>query len=133
MERKITILVTDDDEDDREFISDAFISKGLEDSIQQFANGKELVDFLNQTQEIDDCIVLLDLNMPIKDGYQALKEIKENDRLKTIPVIMLTTSASSFDQDRCKKLGCKEYILKPFSFTVYEQIADQVLKIFDNH
>lgn len=126
----ITLLITDDDTEDREFITDALTEKGFKGNIKYFENGERLLRFLcdEHTPGHHDYVVLLDLNMPIKDGYITLGELKKDHTLKHIPVVVLTSSSRANDRDLCIELGCGRYLQKPLSFREYEILADNILE-----
>ena len=117
------ILVADDDADDRMLIEEAFDESENGNQIEFVKDGEELMEFLRRegdytgrTEESDPGIILLDLNMPRKDGRVALKEIKEDPQLRQIPVIILTTSKADEDIIRTYQLGVSSFITKPKSF-----------------
>ena len=119
----ITILMAEDDEDDRLLATEALEEARLANSLQCVENGEELLDYLNHRGKYADKdafplpgFILLDLNMPKKDGREALQEIKKDPELKKIPIIILTTSQS--EEDICKSydLGANSYIVKPVTF-----------------
>ncbi|WP_420155600.1 response regulator [Siphonobacter sp.] len=129
MNTQIPILVADDDEDDRFLIRTAFRDSQLTNDIFFVADGVELMQFLYHQGPYADAvnyprpgIIFLDLNMPRKDGWEALSEIKQNPDLKAIPVVVLTTSNSERDILRTYESGANCYITKPISF-------DQLLQI----
>jgi len=116
------ILVAEDDDDDRVLIESAFQENGYGNVIKFVDNGAELVNYLKKagadkpsTRNLP-VFVLLDLNMPKKDGREALKEIKENKSLKKIPVIIFTTTRNEIEIAKCYELGANSYIVKPSLF-----------------
>ena len=119
----VYILVAEDDFDDRFLLETAFIEKGYHERLTFVENGIELLDYLNnqlnQTglQEANlPRFILLDLNMPKKDGREVLKEIKEDERFKRIPVIVFTTNKNANEIKRCYELGANTYVVKPVGF-----------------
>lgn len=121
--RKITILMADDDEDDRMLAKDAFEENHLSNDLRFVEDGKELMDYLLRRGRYADRadsprpgLILLDLNMPRKDGRECLEEIKSHPSLKRIPVIVLTTSKAEEDLYRTYELGVNSYITKPVTF-----------------
>lgn len=120
--KPITILMADDDEDDLMLTRDAFLENRLGNELKFVRNGEELMDYLNHRGEYsaDNApmpdLILLDLNMPKKDGREALKEIKSNDRFKQIPVVILTTSKAEEDIIKSYELGVNSFITKPVTF-----------------
>ncbi|MDX5419958.1 MAG: response regulator [Hymenobacteraceae bacterium] len=122
--RSIVILIADDDAEDRMLVKDALEESRLKNSIHFVENGEELMDYLHHRGKYADTneyptpgLILLDLNMPKKDGREALKEIKADDRLKLIPVVVLTTSKAEEDILRTYDLGVSSFIAKPVTFT----------------
>jgi len=122
------ILIAEDDKDDQVFIKHALEGKAFDGRIECVENGIMLLDFLRQTSEPPG-LILLDLNMPLKDGYETLRELKTDPQLRKIPTIILTSSMSSDDEVRCTKLGCNQFIRKPFSVNEYIQLADGLLNM----
>jgi CheY-like chemotaxis protein len=122
--RPITILMADDDEEDRDLTGEALQRAHLSNEIRYVGDGQELLDYLRGEGRYgeggDDAptpgIILLDLNMPKKDGREALAEIKADPRLKTIPVVVMTTSRDEEDVIRSYDLGVNSFITKPVTF-----------------
>ena len=123
--KTITILMADDDEDDRMFAQDALVEARLANHIDFVEDGEELMDYLRHRGKYDNDngngptrpgLILLDLNMPRKDGREALKEIKADPNLRQIPVVVLTTSKAQEDIFRTYDLGVSSFITKPVSF-----------------
>ncbi|UCE71021.1 MAG: response regulator [Nitrospiraceae bacterium] len=121
--KTVTILMADDDEDDRLMTKDALEESRLHNELRFVEDGEELMDYLRRQGEYADAekaprpgLILLDLNMPRKDGREALKEIKADPELKRIPIIVLTTSKAEEDILRTYDLGVNSFIIKPVSF-----------------
>jgi two-component system response regulator len=114
------ILIAEDDADDRFLLETAFDEGGFTDQIVFVENGVELLDYLNGQLTVVapkfPAFILLDLNMPKKDGREALKEIKQNPFFRKIPVVVFTTTRHEKDISRCYELGANSYIVKPVSF-----------------
>jgi CheY-like chemotaxis protein len=123
--KPVTILMADDDEEDREFTRDALQNSRLANEMRFAVDGQDLMDYLRRegTYAAPDAdaprpgIILLDLNMPKKDGREALAEIKGDEALRSIPVIVLTTSKDEEDVFRTYDLGVNSFITKPVTFT----------------
>jgi CheY-like chemotaxis protein len=117
---EIIILVADDDEEDCMLAEDALRESRLNNALYFVHNGEELLDFLYKRGSYQDAprpgMILLDLNMPRKDGREALTEIKADPELRRIPVIILTTSKNEMDVYHCYELGASSYITKPVTF-----------------
>ncbi|MGN6569624.1 MAG: response regulator [Flavipsychrobacter sp.] len=117
----IFILIAEDDADDRFLLQAAFEENGFKDTLQFVENGVEIIDFLNDVMEKKDTktfprFILLDLNMPKKDGREVLKELKQHPELKKIPVVIFSTTNNEQEMRRCYELGANSYITKPNSF-----------------
>lgn len=117
------ILMAEDDPDDRMFSKDALEEANLPISLEVVEDGTELMDYLFNRGRYEDphsCplpgLILLDLNMPKKDGREALQEIKADPRLRHIPVIVLTTSRAEEDILKSYDLGVSGYITKPVTY-----------------
>lgn len=122
-DKSITILVADDDSDDRMMIKEALEENRLANDLRFVQDGEELLDYLQRRGNFSDPsssprpgLILLDLNMPKKDGREALREIKNDDGLRDIPVVVLTTSKAEEDVYRTYNLGVNSFITKPVTF-----------------
>jgi len=122
--RPIIILIADDDAEDRMLIKEALDESRLTNSVQFVENGEELLDYLHNRGRFADKeqyptpgLILLDLNMPKKDGREALKEIKTDEHLRVLPVVVLTTSKAEEDILRTYNLGVSSFITKPVTFS----------------
>ncbi len=121
--KRVSILLADDDEDDRLLAIDALREAKLANEIATVADGEELMDYLYHRGRYSDPatsprpgLILLDLNMPKKDGREALDEIRADHELRRIPVVVLTTSEAEEDILRTYELGVNSFITKPVSF-----------------
>lgn len=121
--KRITILMAEDDEDDRMMTKEALEEAGLADAIHFVEDGEYLMDYLRRRGAYADAgnaprpdLILLDLNMPKKDGREALKEIKSDPALRRIPVVILTTSKAEEDIYGTYDHRANSFITKPASF-----------------
>jgi CheY-like chemotaxis protein len=128
--KPIVILMADDDPDDRQLTREAFEEAKLANDIRFVEDGVELLDYLHRRGKFADPassprpgIILLDLNMPRKDGREALQELKQDPRFRAIRVIILTTSKAEEDILRTYNLSAASYITKPVTF---EALVDVV-------
>jgi len=119
----IVILMADDDSDDREMTADAFKAAQLANDLRFVEDGVQLMEYLQRKGKYSDPsksprpgLILLDLNMPKKDGREALADIKADPKLSEIPVVILTTSKEEEDIYRSYQLHANSYITKPVTF-----------------
>ena len=128
MARPITILMAEDDAEDRMLVKEAWEESRLANPLKFVKDGEELMDYLYHRRDYSDPeasprpgLILLDLNMPRKDGREALREIKADPELRCIPIIVLTSSKAEEDIVRSYELGVCSYITKPVTF---EKLVD---------
>lgn len=133
--KPIVILMADDDADDRLLAQDALSECNLANELHFVENGEELLDYLHRRGKFSQGnaprpgLILLDLNMPRKDGREALREIKSDPNLKRIPVIVLTTSKADTDISKIYDLGANSFIAKPVAFDALVK----VMKLLGNY
>jgi CheY-like chemotaxis protein len=121
--KSIVILMADDDADDRLLAKDALTECRLANDLHFVEDGEELLEYLQRRGKYNSMadaprpgLILLDLNMPKKDGREALKEIRADPELRKIPVVVLTTSKADTDIGCIYELGANSFISKPVSF-----------------
>lgn len=131
----ITILMAEDDADDRLMTREAFQECRLGNPLQFVSDGEELMDYLNRRGQYADVarypmpgLILLDLNMPRKDGREALREIKADPALRDIPVVVLTTSKAVEDVSNSYCDGANSFITKPVSFAALIEVVQTLGK-----
>lgn len=125
----ILILMADDDPDDRLLTQEAMVESRVINEMRFVRDGEELMDYLKHRGAYADPaeapvpgLILLDLNMPRKDGREALREIKSDLRLRRIPVVVLSTSKAEEDVYRTYDLGANSFITKPVTFEGLVQV-----------
>lgn len=135
IKRTVVILIADDDEDDRLMAKEALEENRLANEIRFVVDGEDLTDYLKCLGKYTEPgsaprpgLILLDLNMPRKDGREALKEIKDDPELRQIPIIVLTTSKAEEDIYRTYDLGVNSFITKPVSFTALAEVMKTLAK-----
>lgn len=132
----ISILIADDDADDRLLTRDALRESKLANGIHFVEDGEELMDYLHRRGRYATLdaplpgIILLDLNMPRKDGREALQEIKQDPDLRRIPIIVLTTSKAEEDVARSYDLGASSFIIKPVTFEAMVEVMRTLHKFW---
>jgi CheY-like chemotaxis protein len=131
----ITILMADDDADDRRLTQEAFEEGRLINDVRFVENGEQLLDYLRKegayappAEAPRPGLILLDLNMPRKDGRTVLKELKTDPDLRQIPVVILTTSKADEDIYKSYDLGVNSYIVKPVTFEALVDILQTLEK-----
>jgi len=135
--KSITILLADDDPDDRMMAREAMEECRIDNDLRFVEDGEELMDYLHRHGKYADPadsprpgLILLDLNMPKKDGREALKEIRENPSLRVIPIVVLTTSGLEEDIYRSYDLGANTFIKKPVTFEGLLETVNSLDKFF---
>ena len=126
----IVILLADDDEDDRMMTEDAFRRHRLANEFHAVVDGEELMDFLKRRGKHKDAprpdIILLDLNLPKKDGREVLSEIKQDENLRYIPVVILTTSKAEEDVLKSYHLHANCYVTKPVDLEKFITVVQSI-------
>lgn len=128
-QRRPVVLLADDDDDDRELAREALQQAHGASELRDVADGQDLLDFLRsegpylgqRASAQWPAVILLDLNMPRKNGWETLTEIKADADLKRLPVVVLTTSRDRVDVDRAYELGASGFITKP---VIFEDLID---------
>ena len=134
LHKNYNIVVAEDDEDNYLLITEAL--KGLDNigHIHWSKDGDELLSYLDACEHSDTVgektpsLIILDFNMPKKDGREALAEIKNHPERKKIPVIILTTSQANSDIDQAYQLGANSFIQKPFKYVDFKYAMEILLK-----
>jgi len=133
--RSILILMADDDAEDRMMMADAFAESHLAIPLRFVEDGEQLMDYLFHRGAYTDPasaprpgLILLDLNMPKKDGWNALQEIKNDPTLRHIPIVILTTSKAEQDVYRSYDLGVNSFITKPVTLTGLVEVVTMLGK-----
>ena len=131
----VTILMADDDEDDCMLAREALVESRLANDLHFVRDGEELMDYLYRRGRYVEPessprpgLILLDLNMPKKDGREALQEIKANVQLRHIPIVVLTTSKAEEDIYRSYDLGANSFITKPVTFAALVEVMKTIGK-----
>ena len=131
MTREVIILIADDDPGHVRLIEKNLTRAGLHNAVERFEDGAAILDFLFQRGERKRAtegayLLLLDIRMPKVDGVEVLRQVKEDETLRKLPIIMLTTTEDPREVQRCHTLGCNSYIVKPVD---YEKFAEAIQKL----
>lgn len=131
----VIILIADDDAEDRLLVKEAMDESRVANHMEFVEDGEELLDYLHNRGKYTDKnkypapgLILLDLNMPRKDGREAMKEIKADPHLRVIPIVVLTTSKAEEDILRTYDLGVNSFITKPVTFSALVDIMQTLGK-----
>lgn len=128
----IHILLADDDAVDRELFAEAMQQTKKSFILTEASNGEEVLNQLNNATSLPD-IIILDLNMPVKDGRETLKEIKHIDKLKHIPVFVLSTSNAKFDITLAYEFGANLFMVKPHNFKSLTELLGCLITLLEKY
>jgi CheY-like chemotaxis protein len=123
------IFLAEDDDDDCSIFQDALNDVKADVNLTITNDGVELLNYLDETVPPPPYVIFLDLNMPRKNGIESLKEIRQTNKLRDIPVVILSTSCNSEMIDRTYNLGANYYICKPPSYRVLSKLLEKVLSL----
>ncbi len=129
---EVSILIVEDDAGHARLIEKNLKRAKISNSITRVENGQEAVDFLFSEGAFvgkarpSPLLVLLDLNMPVMDGYQVLEKMKADPRTQKVPVVVLTTTDDAREVSRCYELGCSVYITKPVDYESFCEAIQQL-------
>ena len=127
--KKYTIVIVENDEDEQLFMKEGFDAAGLFEIKAQLRNGDELLEWLKENSTLLPELVLSDLNMPGKNGYDILDELKSNPAYAHLPIIITSTSSAQTIIDKCLKKGAAEYMVKPDTFVEYEPFVKRLHQV----
>lgn len=133
LKKEVHILIVEDDSGHASLIQRNIQRAGIGNPTTRFCDGQEALDFLFAAREGLDpnaFLLLLDIRMPKVDGVETLRRIKEDEELKRIPVIMLTTTDDPEEVRRCHSLGCSNYIIKPVEYVKFAEVIQRMGHFF---
>lgn len=128
----VTIIIVEDDPGHAKLIENNLRRGGLKNPIKDFENGQQALDYLKGPGDfaghpIDQCtLLLLDINMPVMNGVELLRILKQDTKLRNIPVIMLTSTDDQREIDECYSLGCNLYVPKPVKFNRFSAVMHEL-------
>lgn len=126
MSHDIKILVVDDDKEDHMILHEYFSQSGIEENVLFVENGVKALDYLAGVADSElPKLVVLDLNMPLLNGSQTLLQLKQDIRLKNIPVIIYSTSESENEKRKCLSFGAIDYMVKPVTMEEGQRMVDK--------
>ena len=132
MKKEVVILIAEDDEGHASLIRKNLNRAGITNEIQHFKDGQEILDFLmgdnngHHRKSGTAYLLLLDIRMPKVDGVEVLRQVKQDEELRKIPVIMITTTDDPREVEKCHKLGCSNYITKPIDYDKFVESIKQL-------
>jgi CheY-like chemotaxis protein len=127
--KPLNILLADDDMDDCNFFKQALEALSVSTHLKTVNDGEQLMSYLLDNVETLPDVLFLDLNMPRKNGFECLTEIKDNEQLQHIPIVIFSTSFPKNIIDKAFKLGANVYVRKPGDFAQLKQIIHNALPI----
>lgn len=127
MNQDQTVHLADDDEDDRMLIKDALEEVNPKINVIEAENGEELIDNLKKSDDLGETMVMVDMNMPKKNGIEAIREIRSAPATSEIPTVMLSTSNSAELKEKSLAAGASDFIVKPNNFRTLVEIMKRVL------
>ena len=127
--KKYSIIIVENDEDEQFFMKEGFDDTGLFEIIAQVSNGDDLLEWMQEHPSTKPDLILSDLNMPGKNGYDILDEMSANPQWADIPVIITSTSSTKSIMDKCLAKGAAEYIVKPETFIEYRPFVQHLYNV----
>jgi CheY-like chemotaxis protein len=129
--KKFSIIIVENDEDEQFFMKEGFEASGLFDILAQVTNGDHLLEWLHTNPGVKPDVILSDLNMPGKNGFDILDAMKANRDWNNIPVIITSTSSTRSIMDKCYAKGAEEYLVKPEIFIEYEPFVKNLYQLIE--
>lgn len=129
--KKYKIVIVENDEDEQFFMKEGFDAAGLFHIMAQLKNGDVFMDWLEAHPHDLPDLVLSDLNMPGKNGYDVIEEVKSDPRYAHIPVIITSTSSTPTIVQKCLSMGAAEYLVKPETFVAYEPFVKNLHRLVE--
>ena len=132
MKEEVVVLIVEDDDGHARLIEKNLRRASITNEMLRFADGQQILDFLfrrGEGRQREDCapyLLLLDIRIPKIDGVEVLRQIKQDEELRKIPVIMLTTTDDPREVDACHRLGCSHYIVKPVEYDKFSAALGQL-------
>ena len=132
MKEEVVVLIVEDDDGHARLIEKNLRRASIKNEMLRFADGQQILDFLfrrgegRQREDLTPYLLLLDIRIPKIDGVEVLRQIKQDEELRKIPVIMLTTTDDPREVDACHRLGCSHYIVKPVEYDKFSAALGQL-------
>jgi len=129
--KKYKIIIVENDEDEQLFMKEGFDAANLFSIVAQLKNGDALLEWLGDNPQNLPDVILSDLNMPGKNGYDVINDLKENPSYSHIPVIITSTSSTKTIMNKCLTLGAADYVIKPDTFVEYVPYVNNLHRIIE--
>jgi CheY-like chemotaxis protein len=130
--KELSILLADDDPVDRELFIEGMNETGFKFQVTEVENGEELLQHLSQSATLPH-LIILDLNMPVKDGRETLKELKKSEKFRHIPVFILSTSNAKFDVELACDVGANLFLVKPHGYKEIVEMLNCLFTLFGKY
>lgn len=129
--KKYKIIIVENDEDEQFFMKEGFNAAGLFDILAQVKNGNDLLEWLESHGATEPDIILSDLNMPGKNGYDVIMDMQTHPRYGGTPVVIISTSSTQSIVDKCLALGAADYLVKPDTFNDYVPFVQNLYRLIE--
>ncbi len=129
--KKYRIILVENDEDEQLFMKEGFDATGLFTIVGQVKNGDTLLEWLDSNNGALPDVILSDLNMPGKNGYDVISDMKNHPDYSHIPVIITSTSSTKTIIDKCLSFGAADYIVKPETFVEYVPYVEKLYRLIE--
>ena len=132
MKEEVVVLIVEDNDGHARLIEKNLRRANITNELLRFADGQQILDFLfcrgqgRQREDLTPYLLLLDIRIPKIEGVEVLRQIKQDEELRKIPVIMLTTTDDPQEVDACHRLGCSHYIVKPVEYDKFAAVLGQL-------
>src|SRR6476469_1735570 len=129
--KRVRIIIVENDEDEQFFMKEGFNASGQFEILEQFPTGDGLFEWMEQNPDVLPEVILSDLNMPGKNGYDIISETRRHPHWSRIPVIITSTSSTKSIMDKCLQLGAAAYVVKPDTFISYQKYARELFDLIE--
>jgi CheY-like chemotaxis protein len=132
MKEEVIVLIVEDDDGHARLIEKNLRRASITNEMLRFTDGQQILDFLfrrGEARKREHCapyLLLLDIRIPKMDGLEVLRQIKQDEELRKVPVIMLTTTDDPREVEVCHSLGCSHYIVKPVEYAKFAEVLSQL-------
>lgn len=129
--KKYKVIIVENDEDEQFFMKEGFDAAGLFDILAQVKNGNALLEWLAGEEATAPDLILSDLNMPGKNGYDVIMDMKDHPKFGSTPVVIISTSSTQSIVEKCLALGAADYLVKPDTFNEYVPFVENLYRLIE--